>query len=265
MLLAQQYNVMFNPGGAPGPTATPTATPEPGVPEITLNDDFSADNGNWATRSGMWYCNIVAGELETEDIGICHYSGADQGTQPTSRNQWALLEHGANPINHRGPVLRVASGSSNPGSGVYNYAARCSGDLLIRSCNSDAVCLDIAAIGSDCDNIEGDQIALAVDGEGDLTELCVWYWIDGVDSDPSDWTDPTTWGNPDLCTSADGNIDNDNMLAVIDTVPEDIVNWGSTGPDDRYGFPDEGQTDIGIYSGGSGEWNIEWVMAGDLD
>jgi hypothetical protein len=161
--------------------------------------------------------------------------------------------------------LRVASGVGNPGAGVYNYAARCSAEFLIRNCNSDDVCLDIASFTSDCTAAEGDQIGFAVDGEGDLTELCAWYWIDGTDSDPSDWTDPTTWGDPLYCTSADGNIDNANMLAVIDTVPGEIVNWGSTGPDDRYGFPDEEQTDIGIYSGGDADWTVEWVMAGDLD
>jgi hypothetical protein len=60
------------------------------------------------------------------------------------------------------------------------------------------------------------------------------------------------------------------MLALIDTVPGEIIDWHTetnTGPDDLLdrGFPDEGQLDVGIYSGGDAPWTVEWMMAGDLD
>ncbi len=237
--------------------------PTDGGPTRTLDDDFESDVTGWATRSGSASCTNTSGDLALSQGGICHYSGVTEGTQPLTADQWAVFEIGATAADHRGVVLRAKSGSSDPGDTIENYSLRCtSSELWIGSCEADDVCLLIAGDVT-CAADTGDQFAFMVAGEGDNTELCAWYW-DSLDTEPSAWGSPTTWGLADFCTNESGS-PLTLLLAYEASTVEDWDTASSTGPDDLKGFPATDQFDVGAYSGTGGGFDFEWIMAGDLN
>jgi hypothetical protein len=251
----------------PTPTATPTATP---AYALTLDDDFETDGGGWADRSGTGMSCTVdgsdSGQLEINNkLGICHYSGVSKGVQPTKDDQWAVLEMTDDISVYVGPAVRLQTGAGDPDPGIYNYVLRCTdSELVIRVCDQDATCQTIAQ-GSSCATGADRQMALMVDGEGDSTELCAWYWNTGQSA--SSWDDPATWDDADFCTSEDGLIDNAGMAAANSgDGADEIEDWdttSSTGPDNLLGFPVNTQFDTGIYSGNTVTSGYEWFMAGD--
>ena len=250
--MGQEHHIPFRPQAAGG------------GPTLTLDDDFASDVTGWATRSGATECSSASGEMTLGQQGICHYSGVTEGTQPLTADQWTVFEIGTTTAAHRGTVIRAKSGSGDPGSSIFNYAFRCSTpDLEFKSCDSDDECLTIALLATACDDDEGDQLAFMVAGEGDNTELCGWYW-DSLDTEPSDWGDPDTWGLADFCTNESGT-PLTLLLAYEGSTVEDWDTGGGSGPDDLKGFPATDQFDVGAYSGTGGGFDFECIMAGDLN
>lgn len=231
-------------------------------PTATLNDQFTDDTTGWATRSGMTSCTHSGSTLQANGQGECHYSGSDDGVQPTDKKQWAILRWDTQ-SEHKGVFLRAISGTTNPTNSEYQYAVRCSAAAFhIRICDSGDVCSTIANVngGGTCDDEGGDWIALMVAGQGDSTELCAW-WFDTL-SPPSTSTDPTDWGFADYCVMANTPI---SLLSEFVDGGTTEVGWGaSLGPDDLKGFPVDGQVDTGIYAGTGNTDGIKQFIAGDL-
>ncbi len=269
----------ISPTGTPTgtPTVSPTAapTPDPAEATVTLDDPFINPYA-WLPRSNARLTCGWSGEelVFNAEHGVCHYAsdagdGATDppGSQPGSYDQWGVFEFGSVESPNVGIALRLQAGVGDPGVGVFNYAMRCSGDdITIRNCEEDAICATIAAGGS-CDYADGDQMGFIVAGTGVNTELCGYHWAI-IDEDPTDWGNPTTWGDADFCTSADGSIVTLAAFTGGGTVIQDWHDWdpvNPTGPDDLYGFPLVSQTDVGMYSGWDVAWSVEWMMAGDLE
>ncbi len=251
----------------------------PSGPTLTMEDDFSDDIDEWSARGASFQCNHSSGELvlDASFPGMCWYDDSGSpaakpggGTQPLTRDQWALFEYGGNAKDHHGPSLRTKSGSSVPSTSEFNFVARCSSnDLLIRVCSEDRQCQTMNFSSNAICGIEasGDLIAIAVSAETTDTELCAWFWDTG-DSQPTPG-DPLSFGNADVCVSEDGSIDDPKLSAIAGT-PTLNEDWDTNSnqcggaPTACKGYPAIGQTDIGVYSGvtGTGAW--EKVYGGDL-
>jgi hypothetical protein len=259
MLLAQQYNVMFNPGGPPGPTATPTATPLPASFVETLNDPFD-DDYNYEEWGGMGSsCAVSTGVLTAPGSGLCHYpiaGGERVGTHPTTHNHWAAAKFSSTNGDSFGVAVRVKS--SDPGGGDYNYVGRCSGGAIqLRVCHSGDNCADLGA-GGTCNNTTNSKIALMVAGTEAATELCGWSWASAADE--GDWSDPATWKTADFCVAADTTL---NLLDDV-AADEDVDVWAGGGPGTLRGWPDTGNTNISLYSGIGQARDWDWLRGGDI-
>jgi hypothetical protein len=270
MLLAQQYNVMFNPGVS-GPTATPTATPGGSSWAKTFDDDHNSDHSDWvgydalAAGGAAGVCTENAGSsgsIEPSDEssgtlqGSCNFVNSAQGSQPSDRDQWGFMQHG-DAVDFVGPMLRATSG--NMANNEYAYAARCSGTILseIRICDGSSNDGDCITMG-DGTNPGGtfinpdDAILFAVANEDDDTVLCMWVFDSTVMGGLDICNDPEDWGNAMYCLNDDGSplspgskLD-DFVDCGGDTVCE---GWASTGPDDFKNFPALGQVNVRAYSG----------------
>lgn len=250
---ARRFPVLAAGGGGGGPTTT-------------LDDDFASDVTGWSNRSGATGCaNNPAGELEITGSGACIYSGSSEGTQPTTANQWAVFESGTVGSENRGPGLRALD--SAPGGTDYSYVVRCTSNvILIRVCDSDDNCTTIAD-GSSCEASVGDQMAAMVSGTGASTEICAWSW-DSLDTDPSDWADPTTWGSADFCVTDTGSVSALSSYAASATIEDWGTNSNACGgaPTACKGYADgaSGSRNVTAYSGSSGDGNFNWFIAGEL-
>jgi hypothetical protein len=256
MLLAQQYNVMFNPSVS-GPTATPTATPttEPGGSwAVTFDTTHDSASGDWEGYGIT--CTEGSGVLDyTEtDQGSCNFTGTGEGNaQPTDDDQWGFMEFGA-AVDYVGPMLRSTSG--NMATGEFAYAARGSGDSLIeiRVCDGDLNDSDCTTMGEginpgDDPGEAGDGILFAVAGEGDNTVLCMWAF-DVVGA--TDYCDSANWGLAHICMNDDQTPLSpgsklDDFINCSTTI---CLSWGGDGPDQsEKGFPVTTQYNVRAYSG----------------
>lgn len=263
VLLGQDYG-----SGIPMVYIQPAAAG--GAPTMTFNDQFASDVTGWSPRSGMTDCTNVTGELATTaSFGICHYDGAQsEGTQPADDDSWVVWEMGSIFESKTGTGLRHLTGSGDPGSSIFNYALDCefvspSTQLRIQNCHSDAAFCDSIAVGSSCSTGEGNQFALMVAGTLDNTEICAWFWASG-DEEPSDFSDPDTWGLADFCTNETG-APLTLLSAYEGSSVEDWDTGSPTGPDDLHGFPATGQSDVSVLTNTENDFRVEWMEAGDLN
>jgi hypothetical protein len=254
MLLAQQYNVMFNPGVS-GPTATPTATPGGSSWAKTFDDDHNTDHSDWVGYGIT--CTENAGS--SEDLspgaaqGSCNFTGS---SQPTDADQWGFMEFGDSVAN-AGPMLRSTSG--NMTESEYMYAARVNGASLIeiRVCDGNDTYSD-----SNCTTMDtgidpganyagdGDAILFAVANEEDDTVLCLWVFDSTVIGGLDICNDSADWGNAVYCINDDGTPPTSKLDDFIDCGDEtDCNGWASDGPNDNKGWPGAGQVNVRTYSG----------------
>lgn len=240
-------------GGGPGPTQT-------------LYDDFEGDITGWAARSGSSACaNQGAGTtLEIADEGACHYSGVSEGTPPTDEDSWAIVEF-ANTAPFRGPGIRAKS--TAPGNTDYNFVARgdSNGDLMVRSCDTDYLCTTIGAVvdvGETSDPDDGDQMAIGAGGGVGSEVVCVWFWESASQcTGGCDVSDPSTWGDADMCKSATAGWTELSDYHDCDGAQTNTDCQASQ----TFNSPAVGQTDVTLYSGtASGAVQIEWFRAGDF-
>lgn len=230
-------------------------------PIQTLFDEFAIDADDWDGRNGQT-CGFNSGQLTlSAATGVCHYSGSDHGTQPTDRNQWAIVEIGSFAEQHTGVGLRHSNVTAT--TAEFNYVVRCSASLVtIRVCDSDADCLTIADLGA-CTNLNGDQLALMVAGENDNTELCGWYWA-AAETDPS-FENPSLWNDPEFCVTENGTIDLLTDFVGSATI-EDWDTAGGCAPDEctDKDFPAVAQKDVTVYSGTTNASSMNQFGAGNL-
>ena len=239
----------------------------------TLDDQFAAEIAGWAARNGG-ACSNVSGELQlASGGGICHYTdGSGDGDNPTTEDHWVVMEYGASANLNAGVGVRHAT-SGTPGTGVYNYTARCDGNgLTIRICNSDDSCTSLADEAGGCSIAAGAQIALMVAGAHDTTdEICAWWWDAGSET----WNDPTTWKSADFCVSGSATTPLIDAYGIDTTTATkedwDVVGCGGAGTGSptstncgSRGYPVSGQTHISYYSGDGNTHSAEWLVAGDL-
>lgn len=257
LLSGQLYNVPGRPHLSVG-----------GGPSQTLFDDFASDANGWSGRSGGT-CTHSSGEIELDGAGACHYSGESvHGTQPGQLDQWAALEFGSTASLHvrAGPGVRKAA--SSPTSSDHSYTVVCDSDgawkFFIKVCNTDdANCVNLEDTSVTCNpgfDDEGDQIALMVSNTSTNTEICAFWW-DSADTEPSDWSDVSTWGDADYCISSDGTIT--DLASYSDCGTGTTCSTWDEAPDVSREYADT-NTDVAIISVVSGANNIEWFRAGTM-
>ena len=246
------------PSGSLGGGGTGGGTGGGGSPpgSATLNDDFEADATGWSVVSGDW-CRKKSGvgRLELTGPGLCIYNNAtgNAGTVPTTDDQWAVAQVATTTTGVGFHMKDVASGGGNSIGVLWNSGTT----LSIGTCDTGASCsmIDHAGATPGAPAV-GDQIGVVVGGAGASTETCVWIWR-AADADPSNWSNPSTWGNADACQS-NGAI---TFLASYANCSSGTVCYTSEVMDF---VPADGQTYVGFLSVTTTNAEWEWILAGDL-
>lgn len=221
----------------------------------TLDDDFEADATGWSRLGGDW-CRKQSGDGVLENVGpnVCIYdnSTGNAGTVPTTDEHWIVAEYAVAYANTGFHLKNVSDGTGNSIGVVWNT----SGTIRIGTCDTGSTCafVDHASIGP-ATPADGDQFAVMVGGSGSSAETCVWTWA-AADTDPSDWSDPTTWGDADACQVAGGTI---TVLAAY----SDCGGATDCFNESMDFVPTDGQTYVGFLSQTTDNVEWEWVLAGD--
>jgi len=259
--------------GVPLSGNTPIAAP--GL-TATFDDNHNSDHSDWVGY-GTLTCTenaAASGNLSPgASRGSCNFTGGDQGAQPTSADQWGVMQYPTN-VDDSGVALRTKDGDM--GSTEYFYAARWEPtNVIIRVCDgdlNDSDCATLGGVGGGFAHGEGatianDQLFFAVAGTGDDTVLCAWVvpatFINTM-CDPDNWVgilDATYCINDDGTPVGEGG-------GVLDSYIDCGVNtecdsWGTDGPDDLKGFQDGGTfKNVRAYAGNTTEANFSTRTCG---
>ncbi len=241
------------------------------APTQSLNDQFSDDATGWTADNGFVAsgCSWDTGWIDCQSDGSngnVRQTGDDDGTNPSTQDQWAVLDFETGIHDQQG--IGLLNTNTEPGTTDHNFIFRCSpsDEFQFRICDFGDACTDVflSTVTTCVANLAHDQLAFAHAGIGDATEMCGWFWPAG-DADESDWSNPLTWKDPQVCISKTLPI---TLLSEFSGAGTTESAW-TCDPDDcdsgSKGYPATGNKTIIIYDGAGTAVKVNWIRAGDLN